>query len=73
VSHYFVEKKGKISLPKNRAIKKIRSLRMGLEAKIGFAKNHFKLNRILYNRSIMGDSQWIRLCLLGMNLKTVYL
>jgi hypothetical protein len=69
ISHYFIEKKGKVGLKKTRAVKKIRSLRSTLEAKIGLAKRKFGSDRNRYNRGMEGDHQWIILSFLGMNIK----
>lgn len=72
VKAWHVEKKGKSRLPKTRSVKKSRSLRMALEAKIGVAKNHYGLGRIKYNRGPMSDSQWTNLCLFAMNVKSAF-
>lgn len=67
---YYVERKGKRSLPRNHAVKRIRKLRPIIEAKISLAKRKHGLNRNRYGRGRDGESQWIYLGITGMNLKS---
>lgn len=72
INHYYVEKKGKIGLKKTAALKKMRSLRAILEAKIGLNKRKYGGNRNRYNRGTEGDDQWIIFSFLGMNIDKLF-
>lgn len=69
VVQYLVEKKGSISLPKTKAVRRARGLRAALEGHIGVAKRKYGLGRNRYKRGPDGECQWIYLGITAMNLR----
>lgn len=73
IRNYCVEKKGKQNgKPESYLLKQMRKKRSGIEAKISLAKRKYGLRKNLYGRGTMGESQWIGLGIMAMNLKHVF-
>lgn len=69
VKNYYVEKQGRKSLDKTPSLKRARCKRAGIEASISNLKNNHGLGRVRYGRGMEGEEQWIRLGVIGANLK----